>query len=67
MHKYSTPVMMPIVIDEFKQNAPTDQSIDKIIGFSINHRQKNGRVIYSISDDYSASGENVEVVALDGR
>ena len=67
MHKYSTPVMMPIVIDEFKQNGTTDQSIDKMIGFAINHRPKNGQVIYSISDDYSATGDNVKVVSLDGE
>ena len=67
MHKYNTPVMMPIVIDEFKQNGTTDQSIDKMIGFAINHRPKNGQVIYSISDDYSATGDNVKVVSLDGE
>ena len=57
---------MPIVIDEFKQNGTTDRSIDKMIGFAINHRPKNGQVIYSISDDYSVVDENVKVVALDG-
>ena len=66
MHKYSTPVMMPIVIDEFKQNGTTDQSIDKMIGFAINHRPQNGQVIYSVSDNYSATGTNVRTISLDG-
>ena len=65
MHKYSTPVMMPIVIDEFKQNGTTDESIDKMIGFAINHRPQYGQVIYSVSDDYSVSEDNVKVVSLD--
>lgn len=67
MHKYSTPIMMPVVIDEFKQNGTTDQSIDKMIEFAINHRPKNGQVIYSISGDYSATGLNVKTVSLDGE
>ena len=67
MHRYSTPVMMPIVIDEFKQNGVTDQSIDKMIGFAISHRPENGQVIYSVSDDYSATGENVKIVSLEGE
>lgn len=67
MHKYSTPVMMPIVIDEFKQNGTTDESIDKMIGFAINHRPQYGQVIYSVSDDYSISEDNVKVVSLDGN
>jgi hypothetical protein len=67
MHKYSTPVMMPIVIDEFKQNGTTDQSIDKMIEFAINHRPGDGQVIYSISGDYSATGNNVKTVSLDGE
>lgn len=67
MHKYSTPVMMPIVIDEFKQNGVTDQSIDKMIGFAINHRPKNGQVIYSVSDDYSAMDNCVKTITLDGE
>lgn len=67
MHKYSTPIMLPIVIDEFKQNGTTDQSIDKMIGFAINHRPKNGQVIYSVSDDYMAKGNNVMTITLDGE
>ena len=67
MHKYSTPVMMPIVIDEFKQNGTTDQSIHKMIGFAINHRPNNGQVIYSVSDDYTASDKNVKTISLDGN
>lgn len=67
MHKYSTPIMMPVVIDEFKQNGTTDQSIDKMIEFAINHRPKNGQVIYSISGEYSATGNNVKSVSLDGE
>lgn len=66
MNKYSTPIMMPIVIDEFKQNGTTDQSIDKMIGFAINHRPQNGQVIYSVSDDYTATGDNVKTISLDG-
>lgn len=66
MHKYSTPIMLPIVIDEFKQNGSTDQSVDKMIEFAISHRPKNGQVIYSVSDDYSASCDNVMTVSLDG-
>lgn len=66
MNKYSTPIMMPIVIDEFKQNGTTDQSIDKMIGFAINHRPQNGQVIYSVSDDYTATGNNVKTISLDG-
>lgn len=66
MNKYSTPIMMPIVIDEFKQNGTTDQSIDKMIGFAIKHRPQNGQVIYSVSDDYTASGDNVKTISLDG-
>ena len=65
MHKYSTPIMLPIVIDEFKQNGTTDQSIDKMIGFAINHRPKYGQVIYSISGDYTATGNNVMTITLD--
>lgn len=65
MHKYSTPIMMPVVIDEFKQNGTTDQSIDKMIEFAINHRPKDGQVFYSISGDYSATGNNVKTVSLD--
>lgn len=67
MHKYSTPIMLPIVIDEFKQNGTTDQSIDKMIGFAINHRPNNGQVIYSVSDDYMAKGNNVMTITLDGE
>ena len=67
MHKYSTPVMMPIVIDEFKQNGTTDQSIHKMIGFAINHRPNNGQVIYTVSDDYTASGKNIMTIELDGN
>lgn len=67
MHKYSTPIMMPIVIDEFKQNGTTDQSIDKMIGFAINHRPGDGQVIYSVSDDYTATGNNVMTIKLDGE
>lgn len=66
MNKYSTPIMMPIVIDEFKQNGTTDQSIDKMIGFAIKHRPQNGQVIYSVSDDYTATGDNVKTISLDG-
>ena len=66
MHKYSTPIMLPIVIDEFKQNGSTDQSVDKMIEFAISHRPKNGQVIYSVSDEYSASCDNVMTVSLDG-
>ena len=66
MNKYSTPIMMPIVIDEFKQNGTTDQSIDKMIGVAINHRPQNGQVIYSVSDDYTATGDNVKTISLDG-
>lgn len=66
MHKYSTPIMLPIVIDEFKQNGSTDQSVDKMIGFAISHRPKNGQVIYSVSDEYTASCDNVMTVSLDG-
>lgn len=66
MNKYSTPIMMPIVIDEFKQNGTTDQSIDKMIGFAIKHRPQNGQVIYSVSDDYTATGDNVKIISLDG-
>lgn len=67
MHKYSTPIMLPIVIDEFKQNGTTDQSIDKMIGFAINHRPKNGQVIYSVSGNYTASGSNVMTITLNGE
>lgn len=67
MHKYSTPIMLPIVIDEFKQNGTTDQSIGKMIGFAINHRPNNGQVIYSVSDDYKASGKNIMTVELEGN
>lgn len=67
MHKYSTPIMLPIVIDEFKQNGTTDQSIDKMIGFAINHCPKDGQVIYSVSDDYIAKGNNVMTITLDGE
>ena len=67
MYKYSTPIMMPVVIDEFKQNGTTDQSIDMMIEFAINHRPHNGQVIYSISGDYSATGNNVKTVSLDGE
>lgn len=66
MYKYDAPVMLPIVIDEFKQNGTTDQSIDKMIGFAINHRPQNGQVIYSVSDDYAAASDNVKVVLLEG-
>lgn len=66
MNKYSTPIMMPIVIDEFKQNGTTDQSIDKMIGFAIEHRPQNGQVIYSVSDNYTATGDNVKTISLDG-
>lgn len=66
MHKYSTPIMLPIVIDEFKQNGSTGQSVDKMIGFAISHRPKNGQVIYSVSDEYTASCDNVMTVSLDG-
>lgn len=66
MHKYSTPIMLPIVIDEFKQNGSTDQSVDKMIGFAINHRPSNGQVIYTISDDYTISDNNVKTVNLEG-
>ena len=67
MHKYSTPVMMPIVIDEFKQNGTTDQSIHKMIRFAINNRPNNGQVIYSVSDDYIPSSVNVMTISLDGN
>lgn len=67
MEKYSTPIMLPVVIDEFKQNGTTNQSIDKMIGFAINHRPKNGQVIYSVSDDYTATGDNVMTITLDGE
>lgn len=67
MHKYSTPVMMPIVIDEFKQNGVTDQSIGKMIEFAISHRPANGQVIYSVSDDYFATDNNVKTITLDGE
>lgn len=66
MHKYSAPIMLPVVIDEFKQNGSTDQSIDKMIGFAINHRPKDGQVIYSVSDEYTASCDNIMTVSLDG-
>ena len=66
MHKYSTPIMLPIVIDEFKQNGSTDQSVDKMIGFAISHRPRNGQVIYTISDDYTISNNNVKIVNLEG-
>lgn len=65
MNKYSTPVMLPIVIDEFKQNGTTDQSIDKMISFAIKHRPANGQVIYSISDNYSVSDKNVMTITLE--
>ena len=58
--------MLPVVIDEFKQNGSTDQSIDKMIGFAINHRPKDGQVIYSVSDEYTASCDNIMTVSLDG-
>lgn len=67
MHKYSTPVMMPIVIDEFKQNGATDHSVGKMIEFAINHRPVNGQVIYTVSDDYSATDSNVKTIMLDGE
>lgn len=45
----------------------SDQSIDKMIGIAINHRPKNGQVIYSVSDDYMAKGNNVMTITLDGE
>lgn len=65
MHKYSTPIMLPVVIDEFKQNGSTDQSIDKMIGFAISHRPKEGQVIYSVSDEYTTSYDNIMTISLD--
>lgn len=38
-----------------------------MIEFAINHRPKDGQVIYSISDDYTAIGNNVMTVSLDGE
>lgn len=67
MHKYSTPVMMPIVIDEFKQNGATDHSVGKMIEFAINHRPQDGQVIYTVSDDYSATNSSVKTITLDGE
>lgn len=67
MHKYSTPIMMPVVIDEFKQNGVTDLSIGKMIEFAINHRPQDGQVIYSVSDDYSATDNSVKTITLDGE
>lgn len=67
MHKYNTPIMLPIVIDEFKQNGSTDQSVDKMIGFAINHRPKNGQVIYTISDDYTVLDNHIKIVSLEGE
>lgn len=67
MHKYSTPIMLPIVIDEFKQNGSTDQSVDKMIGFAISHRPSNGQVIYTISDDFTITNNNVKIVSLEGE
>lgn len=66
MYKYSAPIMLPIVIDEFKQNGSTNHSIDKMIGFAINHRPKNGQVIYSVSDENTIFYDNVMTISLDG-
>ena len=44
----------------------TDQDAYKMIGFAINHRPQNGQVIYSVSDDYTATGDNVKAISLDG-
>ena len=67
MQKYSTPIMMPIVVDEFKQNGTTDYSIGKMMDFSISHKPKNGQIIYSISDDYSVQQNESKVILLEGN
>ena len=66
MQKHDSPVMFPVVIDEFKQNGTTDKSIGKMIDFAISHRPDNGQVIYSVSDNYSNEKAGVKVVELDG-
>lgn len=65
MQRYSTPVMMPIVIDEFKQNGTTDKSIGKMMEFSVSHKPNNGQIIYSISEDYSVGRDNFKVISLE--
>lgn len=67
MERYSAPVMLPIVIDEFKQNGTTDKSVDKMISFAISHRPRGGQVIYSISEDYKEESNQVSIVELDGN
>lgn len=67
MQKFGTPIMLPVVIDEFKQNGTTDKSIGKMISFAINHRPENGQIVYSVSDDYPIEKEGVKVIRLDGN
>ena len=64
MQKHGSPLMLPIVIDEFKQNGTTNKSISKMIDFAINHRPTNGQVIYAVSDDYVNDKEGVRVIRL---
>ena len=59
--------MLPVVIDEFKQNGSTDESIQTMMHFAISHRPNNGQVIYSISDDYDINKAGVKIVMLDGN
>lgn len=66
MQKYGSPIMLPVVIDEFKQNGTTDKNISKMIDFAISHRPENGQVIYSVSDNYAGEKEGVKVISLDG-
>lgn len=66
MQKYGAPIMLPVVIDEFKQNGTTDKNIGKMIDFAISHRPENGQVIYSVSDNYANEKKGVKVISLDG-
>ena len=66
MQRYSTPIMFPIVIDEFKQNGTTNQSIGKMIDFAIKNLPQKGQLIYSVSEDYSSDNEGVQIVSLTG-
>jgi hypothetical protein len=65
MQKCGSPIMLPVVIDEFKQNGTTNESIDKMVNFAINHRPEGGQVIYSVSDNLIVEKEGVKVINLE--
>lgn len=68
MQRYSTPIMLPVVIDEFKQNGTTDKTVNNMISFAINHRPKGGQVIYTISDEnYEDGNSHLAFLDLDGN